>query len=92
MSKQRHADEPVTVLETSNPALLAVAKSILEAASIPYFAKGEALQNLFVAGTLGGFNPIAGPVELQVSADDARDARAALIELTRGTYDEPRRE
>ena len=80
-------DEPVTVLETGDPALLAVAKSLLEAAGIAFFAKGEALQNLFGAGTVSGFNPITGPVELQVSADDAADAQAALIELSRPADD-----
>lgn len=77
------SDEPVTVLETSDPALLAVAKSLLEEADIPYFAKGEGIQDLFGAGRLTGFNPITGPVELQVSAEDAADAHAALVDLTR---------
>jgi hypothetical protein len=81
---RRSADEPVTVLETSDPALLAVAKSLLEEADIAYFAKGEGIQDLFGVGRFGtGFNPIAGAVELQVSADDAADAHAALLELTR---------
>lgn len=82
---RHHADEPVTVLETSDPALLAVAKSVLESEHIAYFAKGEALQNLFAGGTLGGFSPIAGPVELQVALSDAADAKAALLTLTRRT-------
>lgn len=77
------SDEPVTVLETSDPALLAVAKSLLDEAEIPYFAKGEGIQDLFGVGRLAGFNPITGPVELQVSADDATEAQSVLIELTR---------
>ena len=82
---RRHDPEPVTVLETTDPAVLAVAKSLLESAKIPYFAKGESLQGLFAAGALAGFNPISGPVELQVSGDDARDAHALLVDLTRRT-------
>jgi hypothetical protein len=78
---RRHSDEPVTVLESGDPAVLAVAKSLLESADIPFFAKGEGLQNLFAGGTLAGFNPFVGPVELQVSPDDAADARAVLIKL-----------
>jgi len=79
-----HADEPVTVLESSDPALLAVAKSLLEEADIPYYAKGEGVQDLFGAGRLGtGFSLVAGPVELQVSPDDAAEARALLIDLIR---------
>ena len=83
MTRHHESDEPVTVLETGDPALLAVAKSLLEDANIPFFAKGEGIQDLFGAGRLGGFNPITGPVELQVSADDAAEARSVLIELTR---------
>ena len=78
---KRRASEPVTVLETTDPAVLAVAKSLLDSAKIPYFAKGEALQGLFAGGALAGFNPISGPVELQVSSEDARDAYALLLEL-----------
>jgi hypothetical protein len=82
---KRRDSEPVTVLETTDPAILAVAKSLLESAKIPFFAKGESLQGLFAAGALAGFNPISGPVELQVSAEDARDAHALLVDLTRPT-------
>lgn len=83
MTTRYESDEPVTVLETSDPALLAVAKSLLEEAGIGFFAKGEAIQDLFGAGRLGGFNLITGPVELQVSADDAAEAGSVLLELTR---------
>jgi len=78
---REHA-EPVTVFESSDPAALAVAKSLLEGAGIYFFAAGEALQDLFGAGTFGtGFNPIAGPVRIQVAAEDAADAKALLIDL-----------
>ena len=83
MTRHPESDEPVTVLETGDRALLAVAKSLLEDANIPFFAKGEGIQDLFGAGRLGGFDPITGPVELQVSADDAAEARSVLVELTR---------
>ena len=83
MTKRHDSDEPVTVLETSDPALLAIAKSLLEDAGIGFFAKGEGIQDLFGAGRLGGFNPITGPVELQVSADDATEAGSVLLELRR---------
>jgi hypothetical protein len=73
---------PVTVLRTSDPALLGVAKSLLEDAGIAFFAKGEGVQDLFAAGRVGtGFSPIAGPVELQVAADDAEAASERLREL-----------
>ncbi len=73
---------PVTVLETGDPALLAVAKSLLEDAGIEYFAKGEGVQDLFAWGRFGtGFNPIIGPVQLQVAADEADEARERLKDL-----------
>jgi len=76
--------EPVTVLETGDQALLAVAKSLLEDAGIPFFAKGEGMQDLFGAGRFGtGFSLVVGPVELQVSSDDAAEAHALLIDLIR---------
>ena len=71
----------VTVFATGNPALLALAKSILDHAGITFFAKGEGLQNLFAAGSIGGYNPAVGPVEIQVSAEDELEARELLHEL-----------
>ena len=81
--------EMVTVLATGNPALIAIAKSLLEEAEIRYFVKGEGLQDLFAAGRLGvGFNPIVGPVEIQVDRQDAKEARALLVELEEGDADD----
>lgn len=81
----RHDAAPVTVLQTSDPALLSVAKSLLQDAGIQFFAKGEAVQDLFGFGRFGtGFSPIAGPVELQVAADDAAAASERLSELDDG--------
>ena len=74
--------EPVTVLESSDAALLAVAKSLLEGAGIEFFAKDEGVQDLFAWGRFGtGFNPFVGPVQVQVSAEDAKEARALLSDL-----------
>ncbi len=73
MASRRQSSEPTTVLETNDPGLLGVAKSLLEAAGIPFFAKGEALSIAF-----GG-----GPVKLQVPGDKAAEARALLAELER---------
>jgi len=79
------ADEPVTVLETGDPGLVAVAKSLLESAGIRFFAKGEGVQDLFAWGRFGtGFNPFVGPVQLQVAAEDADDAKALLQGLSDG--------
>ena len=82
MTKTHQSAGPITVLESGDPALLAVAKSLLEAASIQYFAKGEGVQDLFAGGRLGtAFNPFTGPIQLQVAADDAAQARTLLQDL-----------
>jgi hypothetical protein len=75
--------EPVTVFQSSDPALIGVAESLLEEAGIEFFSKGEGIQDLFGAGRIGNVNPIVGPVELQVAAEDADEARAALAELSK---------
>jgi len=70
----------VTVLETGDPGELAFAESVLRGAGIPYAKRGESLQDLFALGRLGtGFNPIAGPILLQVPEEQA-DAAAELLE------------
>ena len=71
----------VTVLASSDPALLAVAKSLLEADGIPFTAQGEGLQDLFGLGRVGGFNAVTGPVELQVPRASAEAARRLRAEL-----------
>lgn len=78
-------NELVTVYATGNGALIALAKSILEDAGIPYFAKGEGLQDLFGAGRLGvGFNSAIGPVEIQVAGKHFEEARLLLQDLDEG--------
>jgi hypothetical protein len=67
------SNEPTTILETNDPGLLGVAKSLLEAAGIAFFAKGDAL----VLGSGGG------SVKLQVAGDQATEAEALLAELKR---------
>ena len=79
MSDHEHI---VTVFQSSNLGLVAIAKSILDGAEIMYVVKGEYLQN--VTGTSFppfSFNPIAGPVEIQVNQDDETAARELLAEI-----------
>lgn len=86
--KDRDDSAPlVTVLETSEPALLAVAKSILEDAGIEFAANGEGLQSLFGQGQIA-INAIVGPVRLQVAAEDAQEAMALLQELAEPSDDQ----
>jgi hypothetical protein len=64
--------EYVTILETGNPVVLAMVKSILSSAGIRHFVKGEVLQDLFRVGT----------AEIQVGKDDEPEARNLLRERT----------
>jgi Putative prokaryotic signal transducing protein len=82
--------EMVTVLETGDQSLVAVAKSVLEGAGIPCIARNERLQNLFGWGTIGtGFNAAMGPIRLQVLREDADTAKELLAEhLPTGPEDE----
>jgi hypothetical protein len=68
---------PVTVFKTNDPALLAVAQSLLEEADIDFNVAGVALTNLFPGGAVGSdVTP-----QIQVPAEDADQARELLKEL-----------
>jgi len=67
----------VTVLIMGNEGTIAVARSILEGAEIPYFEKGGASRSLGV----GAFNVSAQFVEFQVRPEDADAARELLSHL-----------
>jgi hypothetical protein len=66
--------EMVTVLETADLSEVALAKSILEEADIPFYAKGEIpMEQLSV-----------GPVEIQVDRRDSEQARELLESMAEG--------
>ena len=72
----------VTVYETGNPAIISIAKSILNSENIQFNMKGEGVQDLFGGGRIGtGFNPLVGPVQVQVDEKDASLARELLSDL-----------
>jgi hypothetical protein len=72
----------ITVLATGDTTELIMAKLALEAEEIAFVTQGEGVQDLFGIGRLfSGFNPITGPVEIRVRAEDAERARAVLAEL-----------
>lgn len=69
----------VTVFKTGHHGTIAVIKSILDEAGIEYFVKGEGIQDLIGAGVFGiGFNPLTGPVEVQVLESNAEYATELL--------------
>ena len=81
--------EMVTVLETGDQSLVAVAKSVLDGAGIPCIARNERLQNLFGWGTIGtGYSVAMGPIRLQVLEEDAATARELLAPHTPPVIDE----
>ena len=80
----------VTIYVTGDPAFIALAKSILESEGIKYFIKGEGLQDLFACGRIGtGFNPVIGPVEIQVDEKDAEKGKEILLSLEQAEFEEP---
>jgi hypothetical protein len=66
-------DELVTVFETADPALLALARSLLEGAGIHYLARGEAMHGVL----------LPSPAAVQVDATDAGRAESVLADLIR---------
>jgi hypothetical protein len=86
--QEEHPDPKIeTVYATGDPALVALAKSLLEDAGIEYGTKGDDIQ-LFGGGRLGGFNILCGPVEFVVAAEDAPTARELLAHLDDAVPDE----
>ena len=77
----------VTVFEGSDPAALALAESLLLEEKIPYFKKSEQVQDLFAMGRLISYNPVVGPVLIQVPEQHAEAAFEMLGELRHGNLD-----
>lgn len=79
----------VTVYEAGDPAFISFAKSVLDSEGIKYFFNGEGLQDLFAAGRLGtGFNPVIGPVKIQVDQNDAEYAKQLLQQVEKGEFED----
>jgi len=74
--------ELVTVFESGNPAILAIAKSLLEGAGIAFLAKGEEFQDVFTL-------PLTEPVHILVEPERAEEARELLRELQESGPAEP---
>ena len=87
---QPHHEEVqlVTVFESGDPALIALARSLLDSAEISFMTKGEGIQDLFGWGRMpGSFNLVVGPVEFQVNKADAEEARTLLEGLADSNQD-----
>jgi hypothetical protein len=71
----------VTVLETGDPSLLLVAKSLLDAENIPSFAEGEGINEGLGAGRIAEADIPMGPGRLRVHLEDVEAARELLANL-----------
>ena len=75
-------DHVVTVFASGDPVDVISAKLILDGEGIRYVTEGEGVQDLFGFGrSLGGFNPLTGPVQLRVLPADVSLAVEALRDL-----------
>lgn len=81
------AEEPppdeglVCVLETGDPAEMALVESLLLEGRISYTKQGDRVQDLFGIGRLGGFNILTGPARVLVAKDDAEAAEEIIRAL-----------
>lgn len=72
----------VTIFETPDVALLAMAKAALDEAGIRYVTENEFTQDLFGLGRVGGgYNLVTGPPRIRVVPENAERAREILAEL-----------
>ena len=72
----------VTVFESSDVALFALAKAALDQAGIRYVSQSEGTQDLFGMGRLfGGYNHLIGPPRIRVTLENAARAREVLSDL-----------
>jgi hypothetical protein len=78
----------VIVFRTGDPGMIALVRSLFQAADIPFMTRGEGIQDLTGLGRLGsGYNLAFGPVEFHVRRDDAADARLLLDDLVKDSVE-----
>jgi hypothetical protein len=75
----------VPVFESSDWAMILVARSLLDGSGIPHLVKNDLLQDLMGMGRIGGGNLITGPAAIVVREDDAKAASELLEDLRSGT-------
>jgi uncharacterized protein YutD len=75
-------NEPITVYISDNQTDHLLAQSVLEGEKIKFFTKNENVQNLFGMGQFGtGYNPVTGPMEIQVLQGDYEQAQLVIKEF-----------
>jgi len=79
---------PVVVMETGNAVVVALARSLLSEANIPFATTGEGLQDILGGGRFGlNFNPVSGPVRFLVPPGFEEEARGVLADCDGGGRD-----
>lgn len=72
----------VTVFESPDVALFALARAALDEADIRYVTENELIQDLFGLGRIGsGYNIVTGPPRIRVGSENAVRAGEILAEL-----------
>ncbi|MEW6366088.1 MAG: DUF2007 domain-containing protein [Acidobacteriota bacterium] len=71
-------NELVTIWVPQDPSECAVVEGLLADAGIQFVTRNAQLQNLIGHGQVGGLNPVVGPIEILVAAEDASCARELL--------------
>lgn len=79
---------PVEVFECGDAALVAVVKSMLQDARIPFEVRGETPQDDIFTGGRAGSDAASGRIRFFVSSEDAADARYILASLPDPSSDE----
>ncbi|MBN1291761.1 MAG: DUF2007 domain-containing protein [Candidatus Latescibacteria bacterium] len=80
-------DDYITVFESGSPAVIVMAKSLLESADIRYIVKGENVHDLFGGHAAYEFNPVFGTTEIQVDEEDVEEALTILEDLEDTEYE-----
>jgi len=79
----------VCIFSTGSQAQIAVAKSLLDGADIPFMVKNEGVQDLLGFGRMGtGYNPLTGPIEIWVDEKDSFQAKEIISDLDNPSEEE----
>ena len=81
--------ELIGIFESGDDIVIALAKSELEKAGIPFIVKNEVIQDLFGLGRIGtGYCPLTGPIQIQVEVANRERAVKLLSHLQPESSDE----
>jgi hypothetical protein len=73
--------ELTVVFRSDNPVVVGFAKELLKSNSVDFLVRNEELQSVIGIGSIGGYNPITGPIEILVREEDRGTAHDLLRDL-----------